>query len=207
MHRALANPRPLTALTMTLGLMTLLSGCDSAPREAATPSVATPPDSAQRAAADSSGTGASLAGPEVMPALAADVMAAARARGGRVTVINLWATWCGPCREEFPDLLRLEQAYRPQGLRLVLVSTDFDDQLPAVKRFLVAHGVTERSYLKTGADMAFINGIEPRWSGALPATLVLDAEGRVKAFWEGRATYARFESEVKKILGARAPAS
>src|SRR5206468_450711 len=55
------------------------------------------------------------------------------------TLVNVWATWCQPCRQEFPDLLEAAAAHRADGLRLVLVSTDFDEQLPDVRRFLARH--------------------------------------------------------------------
>ena len=59
------------------------------------------------------------------------------------TLVSVWATWCEPCRQEFPDLLAAVEAHRAEGLRLVLVSTDFDEQLPEVRRFLAQHGVRE----------------------------------------------------------------
>lgn len=121
---------------------------------------------------------------------------------GRATLVNLWATWCAPCREEFPDIVRLAAAHRDRGLRVLFVSADFDDQAPQVRAFLAQHHAPEPWLLKTGDDQAFINGIDGRWSGALPATLVLDAQGNVTAFWEGRADYARFEQAVLPLLAS-----
>jgi len=86
----------------------------------------------------------------------------------------------------------------------MLVSADFPESLAAVRRFLVAHGVTDTSYLKDGGDMEFINGLDPRWSGALPATFVYDARGQQTAFWEGKADQKRFTASIDQALRSSA---
>jgi thiol-disulfide isomerase/thioredoxin len=130
----------------------------------------------------------------LVPATSAELVARANAPGARVSVLNVWATWCGPCREEFPALLAV--AKRQPEVRLVLVSADFETQAPDVRAFLAAHGVRDTTYLKHEGDQAFINGLDPDWSGALPATLVYDAHGRRTAFWEGSADSTRFEAAI-----------
>jgi thiol-disulfide isomerase/thioredoxin len=62
---------------------------------------------------------------EVVPATAAQVLDAVKKSGSRAVIVNLWATWCTPCREEFPDLMRVYQAFKDRGVSLVLVSGDF----------------------------------------------------------------------------------
>jgi len=164
------------------------------------------PETASRArasAAPASGptTRATVA---LAPATLTQVLDHVRQPGARATLVNVWATWCVPCRQEFPDLVRLERAYREQGLRVLFVSTDFDS-LDAVK-FLAEQGVDYLSLFKVGDDMSFINGLSPKWSGSLPATFVYDATGRLVRFWEGRADYSRFEQAVLEALnGAAAP--
>jgi thiol-disulfide isomerase/thioredoxin len=170
-------------------LTAALAGC--------TQPAAKPTDSPATPAAVSSPSADSL---EIIPASAAELIAAAQAPGAKVTVMNIWATWCAPCREEFPDILKLEQTYRDRGMRLILVSADFDDQLGDVRRFLAQHEVRMPTYLKTGKDMEFIDGLNPKWSGALPATLVYDTQGKQVRFWEGRADYAKFEAAVLEVL-------
>ena len=135
------------------------------------------------------------------PAGVQEILAEVRRPGARATLVNVWASWCVPCREEFPDLLRLEQAYRDRGLRLMLVSTDFDSA--DATKFLVQQRVVFPTYFKTGDDMSFINGLNPKWSGALPATFVYDSTGRRVDFWEGRADFTRFErSALDAMQGA-----
>jgi thiol-disulfide isomerase/thioredoxin len=143
--------------------------------------------------------------PPVVPAGAPDVLAIVRSGRARATMVNVWATWCAPCRAEFPALLRVARARQSQGLRLVLVSADFHDQLPAVREFLRAHGVRDTSYIETGEPMAFIDALEPKWSGALPATLVYDGAGTPVAFWEGAADSTRFTEAADRALARTHP--
>jgi len=143
-----------------------------------------------------------IASPEIRPATHADLKAAVEAARGHVVVLNVWATWCGPCRAEFPDLLQLYRTYRERGMELMLVSADFDDQLGAARAFLAANDVDFPTYLKTGDDMEFIDSIDPGWTGALPATFVYDETGRLRTFWEGRATYAEMERRILPVLGS-----
>lgn len=123
--------------------------------------------------------------------------------GARLVLMNTWATWCVPCREEFPDLMRIHREYRDRGVRLLLVSADFADELPAARRFLAAQGVDFPTFIKNDDDMRFINGIEAAWTGALPATVLYDAAGRKLWFHEGKVTYA----ELKTRLDAALPAA
>ena len=141
--------------------------------------------------------------PTIQPADAPAVLAAVRAPGAKAVVLNVWATWCEPCREEFPDLVRLGHEYASQGVRLVLVSGDFDSEKPAVTKFLADHGADFASYIKSGDDMQFINGLNPKWTGALPATFVYDGQGRLRDFWEGKASYAKMEERLRRVLEGR----
>ena len=140
--------------------------------------------------------------PQVLPASSQAVRAAVQAPGAQVVLLNVWATWCVPCREEFPDLMRVSREYKDRGLRVVLLSADFGETMSDVPGFLAQHGVDFPSFLRGGDedDQAFVNGIDPRWSGAMPATWVFDGSGRVRDFWEGRADHARFEQAVLAAL-------
>ena len=171
-----------------LFLCVALAGCTPAGNGAAT----------ERSAAREA---APAAEPVVAPAGAAELLARVERAGARAVVLNVWATWCGPCREEFPDLLKLRETYRARGLDLVLVTGDFEEQLGDARAFLASHGVDFETYIKTGRDMEFINTLNPDWSGALPATFVFDGEGRRRDFWEGKASYAEMERRVLPVLG------
>jgi len=121
----------------------------------------------------------------------------------RATLVNMWASWCVPCREEFPALVAVAKRHRAEGLRLLLVSGDFSDQLSPARRFLTENGGPDTSFYKDEADMQFINAVHPKWSGAIPATLLYDAHGRLLDFWEGGADSAQFERAVTNALAAK----
>ena len=128
------------------------------------------------------------------------IAALVQAGGGKATVINVWASWCDPCREEFPEIVRLARTYEGDGLRVVFVSADFTEALPDARRFLARQGVDWPTWYKTGDDEAFIDALSSKWSGALPGTFVYDAQGRLRDSWEGKAAYDRFERSVRPLL-------
>jgi len=117
-----------------------------------------------------------------------------------VVLLNVWATWCQPCREEFPDLLRLYETYQDQGFELMLVSADFESVMPDVKEFLANHQVDFPTYIKTGSDNEFIMQLSQEWTGALPATFVYDQDGNMLEFWQGKANYEKLEQVVTQYL-------
>ncbi len=98
----------------------------------------------------------------------------------RPLLVNFWATWCPPCREEFPELVKIDQEYRPQGLEFVTVSLDdlaeIDRDVPA---FLTEMKSSIPAYLlKTDDEEAAIHSIAPDWRGALPLTVLYDIKGK-----------------------------
>jgi thiol-disulfide isomerase/thioredoxin len=144
--------------------------------------------------------GCGRAAPPLIPAGGADLLRLVREPGASAVLVNVWATWCVPCREEFPDLLRLRRDYAARGLRLVLVSGDFDSEIRSARRFLEEQGVDFPTYVKTGRDMEFINAFEPKWSGVLPATFLYDAGGSLRRMWEQKTSYATLEAGVLEVL-------
>lgn len=125
-----------------------------------------------------------------------------RVADAELVVVNVWATWCIPCREEFPALLRLRRIYGPRGVALVLLSGDFPSERDSALDFLESAGVDFATFLKSGKDMDLINALEPKWSGALPATFVF-ADGELVDWWEGPASYQTFAAAVENALASR----
>ena len=143
---------------------------------------------------------APAAAPPPVPADAAAVLAEVRRPGAAAVLVNVWATWCGPCREEFPDLLHVARELKDRGLRLVLVSVDFEDAQADARTFLGQSGVDFPTFIRSGKDDAFVDGLEPGWSGAIPATFVYDANGKLVRFWESKASYPVIKKRVLEAL-------
>ena len=140
--------------------------------------------------------------PVPRPAEASAVLAEVKRPGASAVLVNVWATWCTPCVEEFPDLLHVARELSPKGLRLVLVSVDFSGSEAATTEFLTKQGVDFPTFVRTGKDEAFVDGLEPKWSGAIPATFLYDDSGKLVRFWEGKASYPVIK---KRALAALAP--
>jgi thiol-disulfide isomerase/thioredoxin len=93
-----------------------------------------------------------------------------------ITVLNLWATWCEPCKEEIPWLLEIQKKNQ-EKINLLLVSMDPKSQLSKAKFFLDSIGVDFTTYFKTEKDEVIIEGLSKNWSGTLPATFIFDSKG------------------------------
>lgn len=126
--------------------------------------------------------------PEVslVAATAPRILTAIQESPARVKIVNFWATWCGPCREEFPAFVEIGKAFAPQDVDVFFVSMDFEDEEAAARDFLREQGWTRRSFLRTGDDNMFIAAFHDDWTGALPATLIYDAHDEVVVFLEGK---------------------
>jgi thiol-disulfide isomerase/thioredoxin len=138
--------------------------------------------------------------PVPSPAGADTILAEVKRPGASAVLVNVWATWCSPCREEFPDLLHVARELEPKGLRLVLVSVDFAGAEEATTKFLTSQGVDFPTFVRAGKDETFVNGLEPQWSGAIPATFLYDADGKLVRFWEGKASYPVIKKRALKAL-------
>lgn len=126
----------------------------------------------------------------------------------RPLLVNFWATWCGPCREEFPDLVKLRGEYDESRLDFVLVSLDDPSDIDkAVPEFLSeqrATGLT--SYLLHATDESVaINFVDPDWSGELPATFLYDRAGHVVFKHKGRIKLAELRAALDAALKSKPP--
>ena len=130
-----------------------------------------------------------------------------RADSGSIVVVNTWASWCKPCQEEMPALVRLAARYRKQNVVLILVAIDDIDILQkTIRPMLARFGVTFPSYILQGtADDEFITSMNAAWSGALPATFLYDRTGKQTSMLVGGKSYRQFAAAVGRLAGAKSP--
>ncbi len=120
---------------------------------------------------------------------------------GQVLLVNFWATWCAPCREEMPALAALEKKLRGKGLRLITISADEPEQRKAAASFLARSKFRGPAYLQQSSDdQAFIHAVSDQWSGALPATFLYDRSGRLARSFIGETKIGSIEDEVLMLL-------
>lgn len=113
---------------------------------------------------------------------------------GKVVLLNFWATWCGPCRAEVPELVELQNKYKDQ-LQIIGLVVDDDDQ-DAIKGFVDKFGINYPVALATDAVRTQYGSIP-----ALPTLFVLNAEGRVVQKHEGLRDPVLYEAEIRSLLG------
>ncbi len=132
---------------------------------------------------------------------ASDILTAvAEYKGEKAVLVNYWATWCGPCVEEFPMIVHLAEQFADDAI-ILFVSTDWLDAKQRVIEFLQKQGITGLSLIKNQNDNEFIDSISREWSGALPFTIVYDKNtGNVVDFWEGKQPEKRFFYAIEKAI-------
>jgi thiol-disulfide isomerase/thioredoxin len=111
------------------------------------------------------------------------------------TLVNLWATWCGPCVKEFPVFLELQESKK--NLDVILVSMDYESQKSEVLEFLKKQKVGFTTYTKSGNESQFINGFLAEWQGALPVTVLYGPKGKTIKVWQGEVTKAKITEYLK----------
>lgn len=123
-------------------------------------------------------------------------------RNGKALFINFWATWCIPCREEFPDLVKLYNKYKKDRIEFITISIDYPDEIDSkILPFLKEMKNEMTTYVFNHSNSGeFINFVNKDWSGDLPATALYDKSGKQKIFFSGKKSYKDFEDAVKKVL-------
>ncbi len=127
-----------------------------------------------------------------------------RGAGGqeaRPLLINFWATWCEPCREEFPDLVRISADYGKSNLDFITISLDDpEDSKTKVPKFLREMRAQMPAYLLNVIDpQTVIDTIDPQWHGGLPATFLYDASGKRVFKHTGRIDAQELRTAIDKV--------
>jgi thiol-disulfide isomerase/thioredoxin len=121
---------------------------------------------------------------------------------GKALLVNFWATWCEPCRDEFPMIVELEKQYSSQGLAVFGVDMDETAEMNLVRRFLARNQPRFPIYRqKPGIDVdAFYRGVNPAWTGTMPETVFYGRDGRIAGHFIGEQPRANFEQAIHMIL-------
>jgi thiol-disulfide isomerase/thioredoxin len=132
-----------------------------------------------------------------------------RQHRGKPLLMTFWATWCEPCRDEYPMLNELAKQYAPKGLQVVGVDFDDEGDLILMRRFIARYKPVFPNYRKQrGDEAAFTQAVWPDWNGALPASFLYDKDGKQVGRMLGAGTRETYEAAIRQLLsGASASAS
>jgi thiol-disulfide isomerase/thioredoxin len=120
---------------------------------------------------------------------------------GKALLVNFWATWCEPCRDEYPMLNELAKQYAPKGLQVVGVSMDDDGDLILMRRFLARYKPIFPNYRKTaGAEAAFRQAVLPGWTGSMPISIFYAKDGRQVTHFIGEKSREQYEEAIRALL-------
>jgi thiol-disulfide isomerase/thioredoxin len=115
----------------------------------------------------------------------------------KLRLINLWATWCGPCVAEFSDLVTINRMYRDRGVEFVSISADDPANKDKALKFLQRKQASGVNYIYSGDDKyKMIEAVDPKWDGALPYTLLVEPDGKIVYAHQG----AIDTEELKKVI-------
>ncbi len=136
------------------------------------------------------------------PVDAAGVKAIAAGDAKKLRLVNVWATWCGPCVIEFPDLVSLHRIYRGRDFEVVTVNADEPELQGKAKAFLESqHASTRNVGYDKNDPYSLIEALDPRWQGALPHTILVAPGGKVLYRSEGAFDVRALRKRITEWLG------
>lgn len=127
------------------------------------------------------------------------------AKDARPLLVNFWATWCDPCREEFPDLVKIDADYRGKNFNFVTVSLDDVSEIGTeVPKFLKEMKATMPTVLLNVNDPEpAIKSVDAGWDGQLPATFLYDKHGKVVFRHFGKIKPDELRAAIDKAIGSK----
>lgn len=123
-------------------------------------------------------------------------------REGKILFINFWATWCKPCVDEFPALVKLAENNKNNDVEFLSLSVDLikeinSNVIPFIEKQKVNFPVFVIPEKESDEVIGFIS---EEWNGAIPATAIYDTQGKLVEFITGAETYESFQQKIEKIL-------
>ncbi|MHA6248726.1 redoxin family protein [Pontibacter sp. CAU 1760] len=120
----------------------------------------------------------------------------------KTRLVNVWATWCGPCVQELPDFVDINRMYRNRDFELITISADKPDKKDKALNVLKKLEASNTNYLFNSEDKyALIEAIDPEWQGALPYTLLIEPGGKVLYRKQGAIVPAEMKRKIVDKLG------
>jgi thiol-disulfide isomerase/thioredoxin len=122
---------------------------------------------------------------------------------GKPLLVTFWATWCEPCRDEYPMLNELAKQYAPQGLKVVGVNLDDDGDLILMRRFMARYKpVFPNVRKKKGGEAEFVEAVLPGWKGAIPASFFYARDGRQIGHLLGENSRDTYDAAIRMMLSS-----
>jgi len=123
-------------------------------------------------------------------------------REGKILFINVWATWCVPCVEEFPDVVRIANDYEDKNFEIITLNTDqVSDIESKVIPFLKKNKVEFPVYIVEDKNsQEIIELLNKDWSGAIQVTIIYDEAGKQQSFMLGAHDYHYFKKSIDSVL-------
>ena len=116
---------------------------------------------------------------------------------GKLRLINIWATWCGPCIIEYPEFIALQRMFGGRDFEFVSISADNPNQESKALKFLEGKNSAVPNYIFSNSDKyALIEAIDPDWNGALPYTLLLEPDGNIVWKYQGEVDFYALKKEI-----------
>jgi peroxiredoxin len=118
-------------------------------------------------------------------------------KSDKLRLINVWATWCGPCVTEFPSFIEMNRMYKGRDFELITVSADNPENKDKALKFLKKSQASVNNYLFSLDDKyKLIEAIDPKWQGALPYTMLVEPGGKIVYAKQGIID----PKEIKKLI-------
>ena len=137
----------------------------------------------------------------LMPADEATLAALRTNTGGKVRLVNFWATYCAPCMAEFNEFVTINRIYRIRNFEMVTVAVNAPDEQAKVLKFLQKQQASNRNLIFGTTDRdRLVNAFDPQWQGAVPFTVVIAPDGKIVYREDGSIDTLAIKRAIKKAL-------